>query len=64
MVNFLMNQDDGNYFNQDGTISDGTGLEYIKSRNFELKPELKGPRDPNDRNPAAIFSIDGEEYPA
>ena len=62
LAKMLIIQDDGDYFNAEGVFDQSMGLEYIKSRNFNLKPDVKGPRE--GRDPNAIYSIDGEEYPA
>ena len=72
--------DDGKaYFNSDkksskyGQLNSGTGVEYLQTKEWELKPVRKGPvpEDANYQLPEGtqtfnheIYSIDGEVYPA
>lgn len=35
--------DDGDYFNKDGTVNQGMGLQYFKAKEWRINPARKGP---------------------
>ena len=78
LTKLLLQQDDGNYFNKANTSNPGQmqqnlGLDYYKSNNWKIHPKVKGPvpdkisyelPKTQATNANAIYSIDGEVYPA
>lgn len=66
LVKLLLNQDSGDYFNANGNLRAGSGVEYIKTKCFRLIPK----NNLNDSDNLDIsnlmhrfYSIDGERYP-
>ena len=62
----LFNQDCGDYFEQNGELSQNSGLDYLKTKCWRLIP--KNNIDDNDdtllkHNLPRFYSIDGERYP-
>lgn len=43
LTQVLLENDKGNYFNKDGSVKDGMGVDYLKCTEWELKPTRKGP---------------------
>ena len=70
LTRILLDQDAGEYFTPEGALRPELHLQYSKAREWTLDPQVKGPRE-NVPVPEgyqyrddAIFSIDGEKYPA
>lgn len=73
LAKLLIYEDNGEYFNKDGSFSNSLGCEYFKVSEWEIKPKRKGPvpQNLNYQLPQGtetfdneIYSIDGEKYPA
>ena len=43
LLGMLLDMDDGAYFNQDGEIKAGSGVEYFKATQYVLDPHTKSP---------------------
>lgn len=62
----LLNQDNGDYYDQNGELRQDSGLEYVKTKCWRLIPKtnLHQNDDSNEeRNLNRFYSIDGERYP-
>ena len=59
----LINQDSGDYFDSEGNIRAGLGLEYKKSNFFRFYPRSNRDANNPQYNFKAFYSIDGERYP-
>lgn len=43
LIRMLLDQDDGNYFNQNGDIRPELATDYLKAKTWMLDPRIKGP---------------------
>lgn len=59
----LLNQDTGHYFNKDGELRQGLGLEYTKTDFFRFIPRSNRDLLNPQYNFSGHYSIDGERYP-
>jgi hypothetical protein len=65
LAKLLINQDDGDYFDENGEIRRGSGVEYKKMRSWRLIPKNNLNESDEvgiDRNLQRFYSIDGERY--
>lgn len=61
----LFNQDNGEYFDQNGEVKRNSGLEYIKTKCWRLIPKNNLNQDDDttvSHNLPRFYSIDGERY--
>jgi hypothetical protein len=65
-LKLLLNQDSGDYYDNQNNIRRGSGMEYLKTKCWRLVPKtnLNESDDPLlERNMPRYFSVDGERYP-
>ena len=65
LAKLLINQDSGDYFDREGNIRTGSGVEYKKIRSWRLIPKSNLNESDEvgiDRNLPKFYSIDGERY--
>jgi len=61
----LINQDNGDYFDREGNIRRGSGVEYKKLKSWRLIPKSNINESDEveiNRNLPRFYSIDGERY--
>jgi hypothetical protein len=65
LTKLLLNQDNGDYFDKNGEVRAGSGVEYRKMKYWKLSPKtsLNGEVISDVKNPRSYYSIDGERYP-
>jgi hypothetical protein len=70
LIRMLLDQDGGEYFQDNGDIRPELRSDYVKASTWVLDPHVKGPHpnfppeDGYEYNNEAVLSIDGERYVA
>jgi len=65
LAKLLINQDEGDYFDANGEIRTGSGIDYRRMRSWRLIPKNNLSESDEveiDRNLPNHYSIDGERY--